>query len=231
MIAKWGVDQLTKNGVSVSLGKDTLQFVKQPNGAFTPPANCTMTLTQSGSTYSLQQRHGNTFKFNAAGFLTNIVDQYSQSLNLTYNASNWVSTVKDWQNRSTFTFTYSGTPSRLASVSDGTRTVNYGYATTYNPQGDLTSFTDAEGKTSTYAYDTNHEITATLDALNRLVVSNVYDGDGHVAIQYTQGEPTRRGTFSGRAGKPLPKTRRAGRKPIFTTPNPGSPVSRTPSAT
>jgi RHS repeat-associated protein len=188
LIAKWGVDQLIKNGVSVSLGKDTVQFVKQPNGTFTPPANCTMTLTQSGSTYSLQQRHGNTFKFNAAGFLTNIVDQYSQSLNLTYNASNWVSTVKDWQNRHTFTFTYSGTPSRLASVTDGTRTVSYGYATTYNPKGDLTSFTDAEGKTSTYGYDTNHEITATLDALSRLVVSNVYDGNGHVATQLTQGD-------------------------------------------
>ena len=188
LISKWGVDQLTKNGVSISLGKDTVQFVKQPNGTFTPPANCTMTLTQSGSTYSLQQRHGNTFKFNAAGFLTNIVDQYSQSLNLTYNASNWVSTIKDWQNRATFTFTYSGTPQRLASVTDGTRTVSYGYATTYNPKGDLTSFTDAEGKTSTYGYDTNHEITATLDALSRLVVSNVYDGNGHVATQYTQGD-------------------------------------------
>jgi RHS repeat-associated protein len=190
LIAKWGVDQLTKNGVSVSLGKDSVQFVKQPNGVFTPPANCTMTLLQTNSSYWLQMRHGNTFKFNAAGFLTNIVDQYSQPLTVSYNASNWVSSVKDWKNR-TFTFTYSGTPSRLASVSDGTRTVSYGYATTYNSKGDLTSFTDAEGKTSTYQYDTNHQITATLDAQSRLVVSNVYDGDGHVATQYTQGDPNK----------------------------------------
>ena len=46
LIAKWGVDQLTKSGVSVTLGKDTLQFVKQPNGIYTPPANCTLTLMQ-----------------------------------------------------------------------------------------------------------------------------------------------------------------------------------------
>ena len=187
LIAKWGIDQLTKNGVSVSLGKDTVQFVKQPNGAFTPPANCTMNLLQTNSAYWLQMRHGNTFKFNPAGFLTNIVDQYGQSLNLTYNASNWVSTIKDWQNRATFTFTYSGTPQRLASVSDGTRTVSYGY-TTNGGGANLTSFTDTEGKISTYGYDTNHEITATLDALSRLVVSNVYDGNGHVATQYTQGD-------------------------------------------
>ena len=188
LIAKWGIDQLDKNGVSVTFGKDTMQFVQQPNGTFTPPANTTATLTQSGSSYSLLMRHGNKFNFNSSGLLTNIVDQYGQALNLTYNASNWVSTVKDWQNHHTFTFSYSGTPSRLASVSDGTRTVSYGYATTYNSQGDLTSFTDAEGKASTYIYNTNHQITATLDAQSRLVVSNLYDSQGHITTQYTQGD-------------------------------------------
>ena len=188
LIAKWGVDQITKGGVSVVMGKDTVQFVKQPNGVFTPPANCTASLAQNGSAYSLTLRHGNKFNFNAGGLLTNIVDQYGQSLNLTYNASNWVATVKDWQNRHTVTFNYSGTPWRLASVSDGARTVNYSYSTAYNPQGDLASFTDPEGKASTYVYDTNHQITATIDANSRLVVSNLYDSLGHVAFQYTQGD-------------------------------------------
>ncbi len=187
LISKWAIDQLTKSGVSVSLGKDTLQFVQQPNGAFVPPASSTATLTQSGGAYTLQMRHGNTFTFNPSGLLTNIADQYGQAVNLTYNSSNWVSTVKDCQNRHTFTFNYSGTPSRLSSVSDGTRTVSYGYSTAYNSQGDLTSFTDPEGKTSSYNYDTNHQITATIDALNRLVVSNLYDSQGHVTTQYTQG--------------------------------------------
>ena len=84
--------------------------------------------------------------------------------------------------------TFNYTSGQLTSVSDGTRTVGYGYSTTYNPQGDLTSFTDAEGKTSTYTYDTNHQITATLDAQSRLVVSNLYDSQGHVTTQYTQGD-------------------------------------------
>ena len=188
LIAKWGVDQLAKNGASVTLGKDTLQFVKQPTGIFTPPANSTATLTQSNAAYSLLMRHGNRFNFNGSGLLTNIVDQYGQSLNITYNACNWVSTVKDWQNRGTFTFNYTGTPQRLTSVTDGTRTINYGYTTTYNGQGDLTTFTDAEGKPTTYVYDTNHQITATVDALSRLVVTNIYDSQGHITTQYTQGD-------------------------------------------
>ncbi|MGO9587296.1 MAG: hypothetical protein ACLP2Y_13960, partial [Limisphaerales bacterium] len=133
-------------------------------------------------------RHGNKFTFNTSGLLASIADQYSQTLNLTYNASNWVSTVKDWQNHHTFTFNYTGTPSRLTSVSDGTRTVSYGYSTAYNSQGDLTTFTDPESKVSTYQYDTNHQITATLDAQSRLVVSNLYDSQGHVTTQYTQGD-------------------------------------------
>ena len=65
--------------------------------------------------------------------------------------------------------------------------MGYGYSTT-NAQGDLTSFTDAENKTTSYNYDTNHQITATLDALNRLVISNLYDSLGHVTTQYTQGD-------------------------------------------
>ena len=189
LIAKWGVDQLTKSGVSINLGKDTLQFVQQPNGVFIPPANCTATLTQNGKAYSLSQRHGNTFNFDSLGRLTNIVDQYSQSLALTYTASNWVSTVTDWKNRK-LTFNYTGTPQQLTSVSDNgtpSRTVSYGYSTTYNAQGDLTTFTDAEGKTSTYIYDTNHQITAELDALSRLVVTNIYDTQGHITTQFTQG--------------------------------------------
>ena len=187
LIAKWAIDQLTRNGVSVSLGQDTIQFVLQPDGRFTPPANCTWTLSK-GSTYSLQQRHGNKFVFDSQGRLTNIVDQYSQPLSITYNSSNWVQTVTDWKGRY-FTFNYSGSPQRLASVSDSTgRSVNYGYSTSYSSQGDLTSVTDPENKTSTYNYDANHQVTATFDPLSRLVVSNIYDGVGHVATQYTQGD-------------------------------------------
>jgi YD repeat-containing protein len=186
LIAKWGIDQLTSNAVSISLGPDTLQFVRQPNGTLTPPAGSTMTLTKSGSAYNLSERHGNTFKFSSAGRLTNIVDQYGQPLTITYNASNWVSTVKDWKDR-TFTFNYGGTPSRLTSITDGTRTVFFGYTTSAG-QLNLTSVTDPESKTSTFIYDTNHQIIATVNALNQVVTSNRYDNFGRVIEQYSQGD-------------------------------------------
>jgi RHS repeat-associated protein len=180
LIAKWGVDQMTKGAVSVNLGKDLLQFVRQPNGVYAPPANTTLTLTQAaGGNFALQERHGRTFTFNGSGSLTNIADQYGNSMMLTYT-NNMVATVTDWTNR-TFTFSYNSS-NQLTSVSDGTRSVSYGYT-----GSDLTSVTDPESKTSTYLYDTNHEITATIDANQQLVVSNIYDGFGHVTTQFTEG--------------------------------------------
>ena len=108
-------------------------------------------------------------------------DQYCQALTFSYNGTNGLlQTVTDWKNRS-LTFTYAGSPLRLTSVS-------YGYTTNYNAQGDLTSMTDSEQKTSNFLYDTNHQLVATKDALNQIVVSNVYDGFGRVITQYTQGD-------------------------------------------
>jgi RHS repeat-associated protein len=181
LIAKWGVDQLINNAVSVNLGNHTIQFLKQPDSTYTPPANCNMTLTQASSAFVLQERHGRTFKFNTNSVLTNIVDQYGRSMTLKYNSNNLVTNVTDWTNR-TLSFTY--TNGFLASVADSTgRSVSYGYS-----GGELTSYTDPEQKTTTYAYDTSNELVATFDAASHLVESNYYDGAGHIMTQLTQGD-------------------------------------------
>ena len=186
LIAKWGIDQLTAKAVSVSLGQDTIQFIKQPDGSFTPPANSTMMLTQAtNGAYTLQERHGRTFTFDKSGWATNIADQYGKSLTLAYNASNWVTTATDWKGRA-LTFNYSTTsPKRLISVADGGgRSIALGYST----GGDLISVTDPESKTNRFLYDTNHQITANFDALNQLVASNIYNSFGRVTTQFTQGD-------------------------------------------
>lgn len=183
LIAKWAADQLTNNGVTVNLGKDTIQFIQQPYSIYTPPANCTMTLENTGSGYALQEQHGRTFQFGANNLLNYIVDQYGQLMSFNYNADNQVSAVIDCNLLRALMFTYSG--SQLTSVSDNTgRSVSYEYT-----GADLTSYTDPEQKTSSYVYDTNHQVVATFDALNRLVVTNTYDGFGHITTQLNQGDP------------------------------------------
>ncbi|PWU12227.1 MAG: hypothetical protein C5B50_21880 [Verrucomicrobia bacterium] len=188
LISKWAVDQMTKAGVSVTLGKESLQFVQQPNGSYTPPANSTATLTFNNSAYSLQMRHGNRFNFHPFGICTNIVDPYSQSVDLNYiNGRLW--TIQDSLG---FTFNLEYTNGLLYKISDGLRNVYYAHSTAYSPQSDLVAVTDVENGTSTFLCDSNHQITATLDGLNRLVVSNVYNDQGHITTQYTQGDPNKK---------------------------------------
>jgi len=198
LIAKWGIDQITAGGVTVNLGKDTLQFVKQPNGVYTPPANCKLTLARSGSNYSLQQRHGNTFNFDGIGRLSNIIDPYNQNLTVNYlsSTSSLPSQVTDSKGRQ-LTFSYSpATGGVLSTVTDNTgRSVHYVNSTTFNPQGDLLQTADPAGFPTSYAYDGSYNIISTTDEASHLVTSNRFDSFGHVTTQYSQGDPNKTWRF------------------------------------
>ena len=112
------MDRLKKNAVSVVMGNDTIQFIKQPDDTYTAPAGITMTLTKPGG-YQLQERHGRTFNFTAninqndkTYRLETIVDQHGKTMNFAYNASdNRLLTVTDAATSPrTLTFNYTGTP-------------------------------------------------------------------------------------------------------------------------
>ncbi len=211
LISKWGVDQLINNAVSVNVGNSTVQFVKQPDGSYSPPANCNMTLTKASGAFVLQERHGRTFKFNANNVLTNTTDQYGQFMKLAYNSNNLVTNITDWKGRS-FTFTY--TNGALTTVADNSgRSVSYGYT-----GGNLTSCTDPEHKTTTYVYDTNNELVATFDALNRLVETNIYDGAGHITTQLTEGSVSKTWQISA-SGYQTVETDPAGSQQVLTYDN------------
>ena len=188
LITHWGIDQLNTNAVTITLGKDAVEFIKQPDGSFTPPAGAKMTLTKPAG-YQLQMRHGNTFKFHAKHKqVTNIVDQYSKEMKFTYTDDRRLKTVVDCWGASARTLTLAYDDSkRLISVSDGTgRKVGFGYT-----QKDLTSVTDPESKIWTYQYDTNHEIIATKDPTKRVITTNIYDSFGVVTQQWSQGDSAR----------------------------------------
>lgn len=201
LIAKWGVDQLRNNAVSVGLGKDSMQFIKQADGTYTAPGGVKMNLTKP-SGYRLEERHGNTFNFNSTSKkISTIVDQYGKALTFNYTANRLSSVVDCWGTSArTLTFSYNAaaTP-QLTSISDGTgRSVIFAYSTQFSPQGDLVSVTDVEGKIWRYDYDNEHKITATKDPTlpaARVIVQNVYDADGKVTQQLSEGLSTKRSEF------------------------------------
>jgi len=172
-------------------------------------------------------RHGNTFNFDSLGRLATIVDQYGNPLTVTYlnSTSSLPQSVTDWKSRKC-TFTYNnGTSNQLISVSDGTRTVNYGYSSAaISPTSPMPG-----EKTTTYTYDANHQITATIDALGRTVITNLYDSQGTSPRNIRRATRIKPGRFTGRLGNR--RARPGGcQQTISTTTKPGSLPNRTPLA-
>jgi RHS repeat-associated protein len=192
----WFVDQMKDNAVSVRMGKDIFQFIKQPDGSFTAPPGSTMILTKAtDGTYRLQQRLGNTIEFDAAGKATRIVDVDGRAMTFNYNANGTINFVEDAVGRR-YTFGYSGT--HITSVTDSTsptRSVTFGYDTT---NWNLTSATDPEGKVSYFDYSVAGDPGGTTAGQHRIVrlrnhdgetiTQNVWDSLGRVERQFLHGD-------------------------------------------
>lgn len=119
------------------------------------------------------------YTFDAEGNLTTIADGKGNELTLSYDGSGQLMEVSDGLGR-TLTFSYDG--DRLTSVSDGSRTVQFGYS-----GGLLTGVTDPLGNTTTYSYDAGSSFTGLLAEKTRpggnTVLNQTYDAEGRVASQ------------------------------------------------
>ncbi|EIQ00557.1 RHS repeat-associated core domain protein [Opitutaceae bacterium TAV1] len=183
LVAKVAIDNLLDNAVSITIGQSDMQFVKQPDGTYTPPAGSTMTLTK-GSTWQLKQRHGNTLNFDAQGRIANITDRWGKQQTFTYGSAG-LQTVKDAYGR-TLTFTWSG--SNITSVADSTgRSVSFTYT-----NNDQATAKDTLGKVTTFAYDSSHCLTSIKNPLNQTTVVNRYDSEGRVYEQDLEGNTSKR---------------------------------------
>ena len=185
-----------------------------------------MTLTQNGSTYSLQQRHGNTFNFNSLG---RFPDQHRGSIQPVFNLTlqresiSLPQTVTDWKTARTFTFTYSGT--RF--------TAGFRFRRHTHRQLRLRHHLQSAGRPDLVhrrrrARPAPIIMTPTTKSPQRLTRKAGWLSAISMMVRATsppntrRATPTRPGKFSGRAGRPrFPKTRRAGRRIIFTMTNPG----------
>ena len=185
LVAQWAVDQLRRNAVSITMGAQTVQFIKQPDGGYTPPAGVTLTLIRTNGAYELRQRHGHTFRFGTNNLIKEIEDVHGKKLTFTHSAAGRLDLITDAYSR-TLTFTYSNNLLRAVTDSTG-RSAIFGHDAGLN----LTQSTDPENKTRTYQYDANHQIIALQDADQRLISTNVYDSFGRVIEQRSEGDTNR----------------------------------------
>ncbi len=177
--AKWAVDRLIDNAVTVHIGSQLMEFVKLPDGTYSPPLGVTTQLIDNGNnTYSLKERFGTRLDFNTSNNITSLTDVDGNTLTFTYNGSD-LDTVRDTFGR-TITLHYSS--GKISSVSDSSgRSLSYGYT-----NDDLTSYTDPDSKVWGYAYyDSNnpHRMTSLTNPLNITTATIEYDSLGRVKKQ------------------------------------------------
>ncbi|MFS0729432.1 RHS repeat-associated core domain-containing protein [Curtobacterium sp. 1P10AnD] len=141
------------NGV-VYTGPDgsTWQFTAGAGGTFTAPAGLDATLVQTSGGYKLTSWTSNqVVHFNLAGQPTSVIDRYSNEVDLNYN-NYLLSTVVTNAGPSaarTASVAYSNGTTTI-SQTDGTNTRTVSWSK--NSSGNITSFVDADGKTTTFTY-------------------------------------------------------------------------------
>lgn len=176
---RWFGEQLVNNTVVVRQGLNGEVFVKLPDGSYNPPQGNAARLTQqSDGSYRYETLNRAILAFDVGGKLATYTDASGMQAKFTYSGVN-LSQVSNSLGR-TLTLTYSG--NRLSQVGDGSRSISYGFDAA---NGNLTSYTDATSKVTTYQYDLPGRMTKFFYPSNPTVAfaTNVYDTLGRVQTQ------------------------------------------------
>ncbi|MGJ8678518.1 MAG: RHS repeat-associated core domain-containing protein [Akkermansiaceae bacterium] len=206
----WFVDQLKDNGVTITIGNNSFQFLKMPDGTYQAPAGSTMSLEKVSGDFRLHQRHGNTIYFeNTASIdggeqrVNKIIDPDGLELNFDYHGDDRIRYVQDTYGRR-YTFSYYSTgvnEDRIESITDSTDSRFVGFR--YDDEGNLDRFTDPEGKFFYYDYEVpsgdvpadpsattadEHRIVRLRNHDDEIVTQNVYSEVGKVSEQYLHGD-------------------------------------------
>lgn len=213
----WFTDQMTNNAVSINIGHDAFQFIRQPDGSYESPTGSTMTLTKVGDDYRLQQRLGNTIYFedtedtdDDSQRVQKIVDVDGKEMTFHYHNDDRLDYVEDaYGRRYTFAYTDTNFPDYITSITDNSQT---GTSTSrmvhfrYDSEGNLDRYTDPESKYSYYIYQADsdpdggtptdpggtaadeHRMVRMRNHDKEIITQNVYDSLGRVEKQYLHGD-------------------------------------------
>lgn len=209
----WFVDQINNNGVSITIGNNSFQFLKQPDGSYQAPAGSTMSLEKVSNKFRLTQRHGNTIFFentsssdDEAQRVDKIVDPDGMEMNFNYHSDDRINYVQDeYGRRYTFSYYTSGVNEdrvqRITDSSDG-RFIEF----RYDNEGNLDRVTDPAGKFFYYDYEVpsgetpvdpsdttadEHRIVRIRNHDAEIITQNVFDPLGRVSEQYLHGDTSK----------------------------------------
>ena len=203
LITKWGVDNIFQNAVSIRIGKETMQFVKQYKNTgtatspkytnyYVPPSGTNYSLTtNSSNNYVLTAPYGDTMTFNSYKKIANIKNIFGRGISFSYNTTTKnLTSVKDYLDRAV---SLTWTNGKISKVTCASKTASYTYT------GDnLTSAIDPVSKVWSYEYDDKSRMTVLKNPVDggSVVVRNVYSVNGSVKEQYSCGDDNKKWTFT-----------------------------------
>ncbi|MGA9866446.1 MAG: RHS repeat-associated core domain-containing protein [Acetobacteraceae bacterium] len=208
-IDRFLMDSLTNNVIQVVQPGLTENFVQHADGSFGAPIGSATIVRNNGGAgpVTYQTKDGVTLTFNSAGNIASWVNAAGVTVNFTYNSATPPQLTQVSNNTGTtgrsVSLAYNAS-NQISSVSDGNgRSVSYSYS-----GNNLTGFTDAVGKVTTFAYDTfgtydtaghltqifypshpsNAFVTSYYDSLGR--VKQQADGNGNLTQLFLAGTRT-----------------------------------------
>ena len=189
LVANWWTEQLPQTCVAVKIGTRTFSFQKMPDGSYAPDLGVTTTLSLDGvGCYTLQERLGNTYRFNWLNRLEEIEDSSGNKTVLDYDISiDWATgstnaLLTKVENSFGATMTIARDSSgRIASVMDNSgRCVSYAY----DGNSCMISATDAAGEVWPYAYDSvSYRMLSKKNPNGDFMIRNSYNEYGQVTNQ------------------------------------------------
>lgn len=155
-------------------------YTKNEDGTYTKPEGLARELkTNTDGTYTLTVEGTSIYEFTANGKIKEIKDLNGNTTTFTYT-DGLLSKIDNMSGYFTFTYNTDGT---IKSVKDsGDREIKYGYKDEL-----LTSYTDAEGNKTTYAYDSYNRLNKVVSAEKVVLYEIVYDTSDRVTSKTIQG--------------------------------------------
>lgn len=159
-----------------SSGEPMLFQRDSPGGAFKTPSGVDAVLTEDATTHKFELKFNKSdeiWRFDDHGFITERADRNGNKLSYTIDNDGALTKITDTQGRDV-TFTHD-TDGHITSATDST-----GRTWTYNVSGgQLYGYTDPEGKTTSYAYNSNLDLTDITDPRGN-ITKIAYDSDSRV---------------------------------------------------
>lgn len=178
---RWFGDQLIKNTVIVKQGLNGEVFTMLPDFTYNAPPGNSAKLSKTGTggnpSYSYETVNRALLNFNSTGTIATYTLPSGLQAKFTYSGAD-LTKVENSLGR---ILTLTNASGRVTQVADGTRTIKYAY----DANGNLTTFTDATAKNTTFQYDLPGRMTKLFYPSFPTVafLTNVYDSLGRVQTQ------------------------------------------------